>query len=71
MSVARKLLLHVALGAAFVVAVVTAVTYHLVFDALKKSGLRTLETYVTERAQREEVRFQEIESNLLLVRGST
>lgn len=69
MSVARKLLLHVALGAAFVVAVVTAVTYGLVFDALKKSGLRNLETYVTERAQREEARFQQVQSNMLLVRG--
>lgn len=69
MSVSRRLLLHVALGAAFVVAVVTAVTYALVFDALKKSGLRNLEIYVSERAQREEARFQQIQSNMLLVRG--
>lgn len=69
MSVSRRLLLHVALGAAFVVAVITAVTYALVFDALKKSGLRNLEIYVSERAQREEARFLQVQSNLLLVRG--
>lgn len=69
MSVARKLLLHMALGAAFVVVVVTTVTYGLVFDALKKSGLRNLEIYVAERAEREEARFQQVQSNLHLVRG--
>jgi hypothetical protein len=39
MTVARRLLIHVTFGVAFVVAVVTAVTYALVFDALKRSGL--------------------------------
>jgi signal transduction histidine kinase len=69
MTVARRILIHVALGAAFVVAVVTAVTYWLVYDALKKRDLQHLATYVTERMQREEARFQQIQSNLTLVRG--
>jgi PAS domain S-box-containing protein len=69
MTVAHRILLHVALGVAFVVAVVTAVTYKLVYDALKQSGLRQLDTYVAERAEREEARFQQVQSNLQLVRG--
>ena len=58
MTVARRILTHVALGAGFVVAVVTAVTYWLVFEALKKRDLKHLETYVEERGLREEARFQ-------------
>ena len=69
MTVARRILLHVALAVAFVVIVVTAVTYQLVYEALKQSRLRQLETYVTERADREEARFQQVQSNLTLVRG--
>ncbi|MGB8168259.1 MAG: HAMP domain-containing sensor histidine kinase [Chthoniobacteraceae bacterium] len=69
MTVARRILLHVALGAAFVIAVVTAVTYTLVYEALKQRDLQLLATYVNERAQREEARFQQVETNLRLVRG--
>jgi signal transduction histidine kinase len=69
MTVARRLLIHVALGVAFVVVVVTAVTYALVYDALKKSGLKQLDTYVGERAEREEARFLGIQTNMLLVRA--
>jgi signal transduction histidine kinase len=54
---------------AFVVAVVTAVTYHLVYHEMERSGLRQLDTYVRERADREEARFRQIEINLELVRG--
>ena len=69
MTVTRRILLHVALGAALVVAVVTAVTYKLVYDAMTKQDLQHLETYVAERAQREEARFQQVQANLQLVRG--
>lgn len=69
MTVARRLLIHVAFGVAFVVAVVTAVTYWLVFDALKRSGLRQLDTYVRERAEREEARFLQVQTNMTLVRA--
>lgn len=69
MTVARRILLHVMLGAAFVVAVVTAVTYRLVFSALRDRDLKQLAIYVAERTQREEARFQQIQANLTLVRG--
>jgi signal transduction histidine kinase len=69
MTVARRILFHVAMGVAFVVAVVTAVTYVLVYKGLEKSGLKQLQTYVAERAAREEARFQQVQSNLRLVRG--
>ncbi len=69
MTVSRRILLHVALGAVFVVAVVTAVTHQLVFDALRHRDLQHLDTYVRERAEREEARFQVVQTNLRLVRG--
>ncbi len=69
MTLSRRILSQFALGAAFILAVVTAVTYFLVFEALKTRDLQLLKTYVNERAQREEARFQQVQSNLLLVRG--
>lgn len=69
MTVARRILINFAIGAAFVIAVVTAVTYALVYRALKQRDLQQLTTYVTERTQREEARFQQIQANLTLVRG--
>ncbi len=69
MKVSRRLLLHVGLGAAFVIAVVTVVTYALVYKALKQRDLHHLDTYIAERALREEARFQQVQSNLMLVRG--
>ena len=69
MSITKRLLLHVGLGTALVVAVVTAVTYALVYSAIKQRDLQNLQTYVSERALREEARFQQVQSNLLLVRG--
>src|SRR4051794_7366591 len=69
MTITQRILLHVAVGTGLVVAVVTAVTYKLVFDALKERELRLLQTYVQERAEREEARFQQVQSNLALVRG--
>jgi signal transduction histidine kinase len=69
MTVSQRLLTHVGLGAAFVIAVVTVVTYALVYQALKQRDLRHLDTYIAERALREEARFQQVQSNLMLVRG--
>lgn len=69
MTVARRILLQVALGAAVVLAVATAVTYKVVYDALTANDLQLLETYVKERSQREEARFQQVQSNLALVRA--
>jgi len=69
MTVARRLLTHVALGVAFVVVVVTAVTYALVYHALARSGLKQLDTYVAERAEREEARFLRVQTNMELVRA--
>ena len=68
MTVSRRILIHVALGAAFIVAVVTAVTYELVYRALRQRDLDHLKTYVTERTRREAARFQQIQSNLTLAR---
>jgi signal transduction histidine kinase len=69
MTITKRILLNVAIGTGLVVAVVTAVTYLLVFRALKQRDLQNLQTYVAERALREEARFQQVQSNLLLVRG--
>lgn len=69
MTITRRLLLHLALGTSLVLAVVTALTYFLVYDALAARELQTIRTYVDERARREEARFFAIEANLRLVRG--
>jgi len=69
MTVSRRIIALVGLGAAFIVAVVTAVTYWLVYGALKQRDLQHLATYVSERTQREEARFQQIQSNLTLARA--
>lgn len=69
MTVPQRILLHVAAGAAMVIAVATAVTYGIVLDAARQRDLRHLETYVTERARREELGFQQVQTNLTLVRG--
>lgn len=69
MTIPQRILLHVALGAAVVIAVATAVTYGIVYEAAKQRDLKHLETYVTERARREEMGFKQVEINLNLVRG--
>lgn len=69
MKLSRRFLIHVAVSTFLVVAVATTVTYMMVFNALKQRELRQLDIYVGERAQREEARFLQVESNLLLVRG--
>ena len=69
MTIPQRILLHVAAGAGLVIAVATAVTYGIVYDGVKQRDLKHLETYVTERARREEISFKQVEENLLLVRG--
>lgn len=69
MTIPQRILLHVALGAALVIAVVTAVTYGIVLESAKQRDLKHLETYVRERARREEIGFKQVEINLNLVRG--
>lgn len=69
MTIPQRILLHVAAGAAVVIAVATAVTYGIVYDAAKQRDLKHLETYVRERTRREEIGFRQVEVNLALVRG--
>ena len=69
MTIPQRILLHVAAGAAVVIAVATAVTYGIVYDGAKQRDLKHLETYVRERTRREEIGFKQVEANLALVRG--
>ena len=69
MTAPQRILLHVAAGAALVIAVATIVTYQLIYEAAKQRDLKHLETYVAERARREEIGFQHVQANLTLVRG--
>lgn len=69
MTIPQRILLHVAAGAAVVIAVATAVTYGIVYEAAKQRDLKHLETYVRERTRREEFGFRQVEINLALVRG--
>jgi PAS domain S-box-containing protein len=69
MTIPQRILLHVAVGAAVVIAVATGVTYKIVYEGAKQRDLKHLETYVTERARREEIGFKQVEANLMLIRG--
>lgn len=69
MTIPQRILWHVAVGAGLVIAVATAVTYGIVYDAARQRDLKHLETYVTERARREEIGFQQVQVNLSLVHG--
>jgi len=68
-TIPQRILLQVAVGAGLVIAVATGVTYGIVYNAAKQGDLKQLETYVTERARREEIGFQQVEADLTLVRG--
>ncbi len=61
--------MQMAVGVSAVVAIATAVKFRLVYETFKDSGLQNLEAYVTERAAKEEARFQVVQTNLKLVRG--
>src|SRR5262245_44584857 len=69
MTIPQRILLHVAIASGLVIAVATSVTYGIVYGAAKQRDLDHLETYVTERARREEIGFQQVQANLALVRG--
>jgi len=69
MTIPRRILLHVAIGASLVIFVATGVTYGIVFSGAKQRVLDHLETYVSERSRREESGFRQVEGNLKLVRG--
>lgn len=69
MTIPQRILLHVAVAAVLVIAVATGVTYGIVYNGAKQRDLKHLETYVTERAKREESGFQQVQANLELVRG--
>lgn len=69
MTIAQRILLHVAIATGVVIAVATGVTYSIVYEGAKERDLKHLETYVAERALREEVGFKQVEANLMLVRG--
>jgi len=69
MTVAYRILRNVAIGAALVIAVVSAVTYRLVYQAAEQRTVEHLNTYVAERTRREEASFRTIYSNLEVVRG--
>src|SRR5262245_27616089 len=69
MRIPQRILLQVAAGAGLVIAVATGVTYGIVFDSARQRELKHLKTYVSERSRREEIVFQQLQQNLLLVRG--
>jgi signal transduction histidine kinase len=69
MTVTRRLLWQVTLGTGLVLAVMTSVTYDRIYSDMEERELRTVRTYVSERVQREEGRFLQVQSNMLLVRG--
>jgi signal transduction histidine kinase len=69
MTIPQRILLQVGVGAGLVIAVATAVTYGMVYDSSKQRDLKHLATYVNERSRREEVGFQQVQANLILVRG--
>src|SRR5215831_15419758 len=69
MTIPNRILLQVAVGAGLVIAVATSVTYGLVYQAAKQRAVMHLETYVSERSRVEEAAFQQVQGNLLLVRG--
>lgn len=60
MSITRRILLHVGIGTALVVAVVTAVTYRWVYGALQARDLKQLDTYMAQRTKVEENGFRTI-----------
>lgn len=69
MTVSRRLLLHVALGAVLVIAGVAGVTYWLVYREAERLVMERLDTYVAERTRREEASFRLVYQNLETARG--
>src|SRR5689334_17645915 len=69
MSITQRILLHVGLGAALVLAVVATGTYRFVFNAAEQRARDHLDTYVTERTRREEANFKVVYANLETARS--
>ena len=69
MTIPQRILLNVTIAAGLVVAVATLVTYRIVYLEARDRDLNHLETYVKERARREEIGFRQVQGNLELVRG--
>jgi PAS domain S-box-containing protein len=67
MTISQRILLNVAIAAGLVVAIATLVTYRIVYHEATDRNLDHLETYVNERARREELGFQQVNANLKLV----
>lgn len=69
MTVARRLLIHVVLGAAVVITLVAWGTYRIVYRAAEQRAVENLDAYVAERTKREEAGFHTTYSNLEVIRG--
>lgn len=69
MTIPNRILLQVAVVATLAVGLARIVTYNKVYDDVLQRDLKHLDTYVTERARREEIGFEQVEANLKLVRG--
>lgn len=69
MTVAQRILAHITLGAGVVIAATSAAAYAIIYEAAKQRDLQHLQTYVAERARREEAGFRRIEANLQTVCG--
>jgi signal transduction histidine kinase len=69
MSITKRILLNVGLGAALVLAIVATVTYRSVFSATEQRVVAQLDTYVTERTRREEASFKVVYANLATARS--
>ncbi|MCB1078213.1 MAG: HAMP domain-containing protein, partial [Verrucomicrobiae bacterium] len=69
MTVSRRLLTHVAVGTALVVAGVAGVTYWMVRQQAERLVIERLDTYVAERTRREQATFDLVLRNLETVRS--
>ncbi len=69
MTIPNRILLQVAVVATLAVGLARILTYNKVYDDVLQRDLKHLDTYVTERARREEIGFEQVEANLKLVRG--
>jgi two-component system NtrC family sensor kinase len=69
MTVSRRILLHVVIGASIVILVVSAVTYGYVQRTAEIRTLEHLRTYATERARHQQAELARIHGNMETVRS--
>lgn len=69
MTVARRLLIYVVLGATLAITLVAWGTYRVVYRAAERRAVENLDAYVTERTKREEAGFHTTYSNLEIIRS--